>query len=290
MESPGKQGPGIQKGWLRVVVFCFCFAGIVILGSGLYAWISKRLELPEQLKFFLGFVVLFLLSLLAVLIFRRWVDRASFISLGFPFKHYRRDALIGFLLAIVLLAIESLVLFYTGHLVWTGINFQPADLFTGMLIMIMVAISEEAVFRGYILHNLMQSLNKWIALAITSLLFALFHAFNPNIDALALVNIFLSGFVMGLNYVYTGNLWFAIMFHFSWNFFLGPILGFEVSGVPLASLLEQEVEGPRWLTGGEFGLEGSAMDGLLSIITFLLLYQPMKRLAAPHLANSPNNV
>jgi hypothetical protein len=117
-------------------------------------------------------------------------------------------------------------------------------------------------------------MNRWIALAITSLLFALLHAFNPNITWLALLNIFLAGFVMGIVYVYTGNLWFAIAFHFSWNFFLGPILGYEVSGLPLESLLQQSIHGPDWLTGGEFGLEGSVLDGAFSVIAFwgMLLY------------------
>lgn len=279
MDSSAKQTPLVRQGWLRVILFSITFLLLFIFGGGLYVLLSKRLDLSEETQFFCSFLVSFPLSMLCVYFFRRAVDRRSFVSLGFRLRDHRRDALIGLLLAIVLLGIESLILYFTGHLTFTGINFQPVDLLSGFIIMVVVAVGEEAVFRGYILHNLMHSMNRWIALAITSLLFALFHAGNPNITILALVNIFLSGFVMGLNYVYTGNLWFAILFHFSWNFFLGPVLGYEVSGLPLSSLLEQEIEGAWWITGGDFGLEGSVIDGAMSVITFALLLKPMHQLA-----------
>ena len=221
-------------------------------------------------------MVSFFFSMLTVYVFRRVFDQRSFVSLGFQFKGYERDAATGLLLGIALLGVESLILYFTGNLWWTDIHFNAGELLSGLVLMILVAISEEAVFRGYILHNLLQSMNKWVALGISSLLFALFHSGNPGITVLAILNIFLSGLVLGLNYVYTGNLWFAILFHFSWNFFLGPVLGYEVSGLPLSSLLEQTIEGPDWLTGGSFGLEGSVLDGSFSIVAFVLLMRAYK--------------
>ena len=215
--------------------------------------------------------------MLTVYVFRRAVDRQSFLSLGFEWKNHRRDAAVGLLLGLVLLGVESLVLHFTGHLEWTDVTPDAGDLFSGMFIMMLVAVSEETVFRGYILNNLMQSVNKWVALALSALLFALFHSGNPGISMLALLNIFLSGCLLGLNYIYTKNLWFAILFHFSWNFFLGPVLGYEVSGLPLGSLLEQNISGPDWITGGAFGLEGSVLDGLFSIIAFVLLFRAYHR-------------
>lgn len=115
--------------------------------------------------------------------------------------------------------------------------------------MALVAFAEELVFRGYILNNLLQSMNKWTALIISSLLFTLFHLSNPDISLLALLNIFLSGLMLGINYIFTKNLWFAILLHFSWNFYEGPILGYKVSGLTLESLLQQELTGNPILTG-----------------------------------------
>jgi uncharacterized protein len=271
MNSPGQPTSLISRGWIRAMVFCICYLLVFIIAGSIYTRLRQGINISTQAFFFWGFIVSFFFAMLTVYVFRRVIDRQSFMSLGFEWEHHKRDAAEGLLLGLSLLGIESLILYFTGHLTWTGVTVNITDLFSGIIIMLLVAVAEETVFRGYILNNLLQSINKWLALGISSLLFALFHAGNPAITMLALLNIFLSGLVLGLNYLYTKNLWFAIMFHFSWNFFLGPVLGYEVSGLGLSSLLEQDIAGPDWLTGGEFGLEGSILDGIFSIVAFILL-------------------
>jgi membrane protease YdiL (CAAX protease family) len=129
-----------------------------------------------------------------------------------------------------------------------------------------VAFMEELVFRGYLLNNLMQSVNKWLALLITALLFAVVHISNPDVTILPVLNVFVAGLLLGINYIYTKNLWFSIFFHFIWNVFQGPVLGYEVSGFDMPFILEQNLEGPALLTGGEFGFEGSIICLLLIIL------------------------
>jgi uncharacterized protein len=269
--------PIIRRGWLRATVFVISYLLVFTIAGSIYASLQRFTDIPAQLFLLLNYIVSFFFSMLTVFVFRRVFDSQSFISLGFEWKGHQPHAIVGLLLGLVLLGVQSLILYFTGHLEWTAVTPDPADLFSGLLIMMLVAISEETVFRGYILNNLLQSINKWMALAISALLFALFHAGNPGITLLAVINIFLSGLLLGLNYVYTKNLWFAIMFHFSWNFFLGPVLGYEVNSLPLNSLLQQSIEGPNWITGGEFGLEGSILDGIFSIIAFALLLMVYKR-------------
>jgi uncharacterized protein len=142
--------------------------------------------------------------------------------------------------------------------------------------MLLVAVSEELVFRGYLLHNLLQSTNKWVALLISSALFAGIHLGNPDVGILPIIEIFVGGLMLGINYIFTRNLWFGIALHFAWNFFQGPVFGFDVSGVPLPSLMQQDVNGPTWLTGGAFGLEGSVLALVLNgLLTAMLarIYQ-----------------
>ncbi|RYG01005.1 MAG: CPBP family intramembrane metalloprotease, partial [Chitinophagaceae bacterium] len=146
-----------------------------------------------------------------------------------------------------------------------------------LLIMLIVAISEETLFRGYLLNNLMQSFDKWKALGFSAMMFAFMHIGNPNITAVAALNILLAGGVLGCNYIFTKNLWFGIMFHFTWNFLLGPVLGYNVSGVGISSLTRPEINGSEIFTGGEFGPEGSVIVTLLlSGLLFLIpiLYRP----------------
>lgn len=290
MNSPGQPTSLIKRGWIRASLFCISFLLVFIIAGSIYSSLQRWVTISPQAFFVCSFLVSFFFSMLTVYVFRRAIDRQSFKSLGFEWKFHKRDAAVGLLLGLVLLGVESLILHFTGHLEWTDVNLNAADLFSGMLIMMLVAVSEETVFRGYILNNLVQSINKWVALALSALVFALFHAGNPGANVLALVNIFLSGLLLGLNYIYTRNLWFSIMFHFSWNFFLGPVLGYEVSGLPLSSLLEQDISGPGWLTGAEFGLEGSILDGIFSIIAFILLFRAYQHPPLPENAKiCPNN-
>jgi hypothetical protein len=50
------------------------------------------------------------------------------------------------------------------------------------------------------------------------------------------------------------------------------LLGYEVSGLPLQGVLQPALQGPWWLTGGQFGLEGSFIITCLLLGSLLLLY------------------
>jgi membrane protease YdiL (CAAX protease family) len=143
--------------------------------------------------------------------------------------------------------------------------------------MVTVAFTEELMFRGYILGNLMQSMNKWLALILSSLVFAVVHVANPDIGFIPVLNIFLAGIFLGLNFLYTKNLWYSIALHFSWNFMQGPILGYDVSGYKLQGFFSQTITGPTYITGGEFGFEGSVVCSALLIIATLILYYIFER-------------
>jgi membrane protease YdiL (CAAX protease family) len=116
-----------------------------------------------------------------------------------------------------------------------------------------------------------------MALLLTSVLFSLMHGFNPEIGWLGFANIFLAGLWLGIARVITGTLWLAIGLHTGWNFFLGSVFGFPVSGIYERSVLITETDGPAVLTGGAFGPEG----GLLATVVLLLgagaLYIPRVR-------------
>ena len=112
--------------------------------------------------------------------------------------------------------------------------------------------------------------NKYLALLISAVLFALIHGLNPNLSFLSMLNLIIAGLALGISYIYTKNLWFPIFLHVSWNYFQGPIFGFEVSGMDAASIIKQNVTGNDIITGGDFGFEGSILlTGLLFIMIYL---------------------
>jgi uncharacterized protein len=274
LEPYNNKKPVIAQGWLRAVIFIIFYlaillvAGFIMQKSGGTADTKNTADLR---LLYLPFIINAVLSVVIVWAFRKIIDRQSLFSLGFDFNKYGAHAAVGFFLGILLLCTGTLILYFTKNLQWVDINFNGNDLFISFGLMIIVALYEEVVFRGYILNNLLVSVNKWVALFISAALFALAHSANPDFSILAAVNIFLAGILLGVNYIYTKNLWFAVMLHFSWNFFQGPILGYEVSGLNLQSLLQHEIHGSELLTGGKFGFEGSLLAAILYIVAIAAL-------------------
>ncbi len=265
---------------MRALLFALAFLMLTILSNIATDRLLGKLiagkqeaaanEMPEVLLL-IRVSIFLLVSVITVYFFRRLIDKQDIISLGLQLKNNVSHAVVGFTLGLLLLGIGTFVLIAGNNLQWTGIDFNANQLLTGCGVMVIVAFAEELAFRGYILNNLMLSTNKWMALIYSALLFAVFHLNNPGINILALLNVFIAGLLLGINYIFTKNLWYGIFFHFAWNFYQGAVLGYKVSGVPLKSLFEQELNGNHLLTGGSFGFEGSVITTILSLMAVLVM-------------------
>jgi uncharacterized protein len=289
-----EQQPIIRQGWLRALIFVIAFTAVIILIAR-FAMPFLQTALPSaktadeaeprtnQLYLYTGLLISSLATYILVLLFRRFADGKTVDSLGLIWKGYTAHAATGFFLGPVLIGIGTLLLIALKRLEWVDINTDATGIFLTLGMMVIIAFSEELAFRGYILGNLMESMNKWIALVIAAVIFSLFHSNNPAIDIIPLANLFLGGLLLGINYIYTRNLWFGILFHFTWNFYQGGMLGYDVSGLPLQSLLQHTRTGEQWLSGGAFGFEGSVACTFLTILAITLLasvYEKKLKLAA----------
>ncbi|MCK5906426.1 MAG: CPBP family intramembrane metalloprotease, partial [Flavobacteriales bacterium] len=201
-----------------------------------------------------------------IAIYRKYIDKESFFDMGFSFKNRLFDLLLGIATGVVLISIGFIFLIAIGNLEVTGIDFNVKWFFGSMVLMILVSLHEEVIVRGYLLNSLMSISNKYFALALSSILFGAMHLMNPNISTVSFINIVLAGFLLGISYLHSKNLWFPMGLHFSWNFFQGPVLGFEVSGQEMKSLISQNISGNELITGGEFGFEGSLIATVLMIV------------------------
>ena len=261
--------PLIGYGWLRALIYFvgafFIMLLLPIAANALLTQLGLTAKTDEEST--LNLTIMYGVAGIGVYLFtfiiRRFVDRRDFKSLGFNWRGFTDEAALGFFTATALLGMGSLILVGLGYLTFLSISSSPDPLIIELAFMVVVAFVEELVFRGYVLNNLMQSMNKWIALMISAVLFGLVHIANPDVTILAVVNVFLGGLFLGLNYIYTRNLWFSIFFHFAWNFLQGPILGYDVSGLKMQSLFHQSLTGPELWTGGRFGFEGSLLCPLL---------------------------
>lgn len=200
---------------------------------------------------------------LATWVARRWIDRRSFRSLGLSIdQHSLRDIGVGFAIPLPLFAMIYAAELSLGWLefrswAWTDANLLIAVGAPLAFLVVFVAVGfyEELLFRGYYMYNLIDGTNLPIAILTTSLLFSIAHLTNFGASLQSAIGIFAAGLFLAYGWYRTGALWLPIGLHIGWNFFQGPIFGFQVSGTPSPALIQQQVSGPELVTGGPFGPE-----------------------------------
>lgn len=231
-------------------------------------------------------VVAILLAALASLwLAGRWLDRRPFADFGLRLSRaWALDLAFGLILGAGLMAGIFLVEWAAG---WIAIDAtfevgrldQPFWLafVTPLITFVCVGIYEEALARGYWLHNLAEGLNLGrlgeraallLAWLISSVLFGLAHLGNPYTSAISTANLVLAGAFLGLGLVLTGRLAIPIGVHITWNLFEGNVFGFPVSGTALSqtTVIAITQAGPELWTGGRFGPEA----GLVGVLALLV--------------------
>lgn len=125
------------------------------------------------------------------------------------------------------------------------------------VVLLVAALAEELVFRGYPLARLSMAFGRPGASVLLAAVFAAGHWWNPGVTALGVVNIALAGLVLSAAFFTRGGLMAAWGVHFGWNGGLSlgadaPVSGIEF-GIPVLDFVPK---GATWLTGGSFGPEG----------------------------------
>ena len=276
--------PRIKYGWLRAVLFFISFfifiavfdlIGIAIVSSiseySFEEYISDTKLLMENKMMLLMMVSQLFGTLFTVWIFQKFVNREPFTSIGLEFSGYKDDFVSGLFLGVGLIVLGFGTLYIFNFLSVASIQFSLIDQLFYLSLFAVVSLNEEIAIRGYILQNLSRSFNKYIALVLSSLVFMIMHIGNPNMSAVPLFNLFLAGLLLGVYCIHKNNLWFPIGAHITWNYFQGPVLGFEVSGNDVDSIFIQSLNGSELITGGEFGFEGSIILTTFMIIGIIYL-------------------
>lgn len=135
--------------------------------------------------------------------------------------------------------------------------------------------AEEALIRGWALPVIGARYKPWIGLLVSSIIFAVLHGLNPNLSAIALVNLGLFGVFAGLYAMREGSLWGISALHSVWNWVQGNFFGFQVSGTDAGggTLINLMETGEDWLTGGAFGPEGGlAVTAILAASIAVVLF------------------
>tara|TARA_Y100000768_G_C23952809_1_gene671124 strand:+ start:124 stop:993 length:870 start_codon:yes stop_codon:yes gene_type:complete len=276
--------PRIKYGWLRAVLFFISFfifvtlfdlAGIAIVSLvtefSFKEYISDTALLMENKMMLLMMICQLAGTIFTVWLFQRFINREAFTSIGLEFSGYKDDFISGLLIGFGLIVMGFGILLIFNFISIASLQFSFIDQLFYLCLFAVVSLNEEIAMRGYILQNLSSSFNKYIALALSSLVFMVMHIGNPNMSAIPLFNLFLAGLFLGIYCIHRKNLWFPIGAHFTWNYFQGPVLGFEVSGNVVDSIFIQSLAGSDLITGGQFGFEGSIILTTFMIIGIIYL-------------------
>lgn len=278
----------LRAGW-RILIFIlifWVFAALIFLIKPLLGDTTKREYIQNY-----SLIIVTILTLgasIAVPLARKILDKRSFVSLGLKAsKKSIQDILFGFFLSGLMATLFFTLMLALGFIEFNGFNFEKSKALTepsfnfvqfmsvisigSMLLLllehILVGYWEELVFRGYLLQNLWDGLGIKTAIIISCIIYGLIHSTNPNASLLSSSIIVLFGFLRIFGYLATKMLWLSIGMHIGWNFFQGPIFGFAASGHKKATLINQTItSNQEYLTGGEFGPEGSSL-----IIPILIL-------------------
>jgi len=267
----------LRTGW-RITIFIILF----IVLAKVFNVIIKLLGGPPDDHFLseiLKSVFVVTLSTIVVLITRIFFDKRTVKSLGLSIKTRGiSDLFIGFIISGLMISLIYLILSITGSVKIVNTGFENVLLNNSLtlfvwLILIGVAVAwfEELTFRGYLLQNLADGIGLRWAVVLTSLLFGFIHMANPNATLLSGIIITIITFILVLGWLRTGQLWISFGLHAGWNFFLGPVFGFPVSGLKEDSFLHLNISGSKFLTGGEFGPEGGFLVIPVIIIGIIIL-------------------
>jgi membrane protease YdiL (CAAX protease family) len=277
-------GPsGIRAGW-RLIIYVFMFvvfalliqkatlripalAAIIRLAS--HGTLSPNAEfLIEGVGISSAFVAAWIMSR---------IEKRKFGAYGIPLKGaFGKTFWLGVTIGLIFETTEMLAIAAMGGFSFGTLSLADTTLTKFALLwavgFALVGIFEEFLFRGYAQFTLGSGIGFWPSAVLLSALFGAVHLGNPGEGWVGALSVMLFGIFASFSLVRTGNLWFAIGFHAATDYAETFIYSVHDSGM-LANvhLLNSNVHGPRWLTGGTIGPEGSVINFALLLAGFFVV-------------------
>lgn len=267
---------GLRAGWRLLI-----YALLIVIISASIAFVARRISPPkagvpspqvmllqEILSFSVAFGCAFIMSRL---------EGRSVGAYGLPIseafgKKFWLGMLFGLVEVCVLLGFIAAFGGYSfGTLALAPVGIVGWGLFH-LLLFIVVGFFEEFLFRGYMQYTLADGIGFWPAALVLSLGFGAVHLGNPGEGLVGAASVALVGLFFCFTLYRTGNLWYAVGLHATFDW--GETFLFSVpnSGVVFQGHLSNSIlHGPKWLAGGTVGPEGSVFCFLTVGLQFLVV-------------------
>jgi membrane protease YdiL (CAAX protease family) len=132
--------------------------------------------------------------------------------------------------------------------------------------LLLAALGEELMFRGYPLRRLADAIGPLPAMLILAVLFGLVHARNDHATVFSTVNVALAAVWLSFGFFSAGGMALAWGLHFGWNAGLAILFDAPVSGLVFSVPVVEYTPGRHaWVDGGAFGPEGGIVTTIVLI-------------------------
>ena len=291
--------------WKQIIIFIIFFIVITIVQSiplfiytfiqGIIIGIQNPQISPEELNNVVYaiensrtyiYILLFsnIIPIALTIAFCKFIEKRSVESMGFSKKNLLRNYIIGCVIGFVMISAVIILNLLVGSMqIDSSYNMNGMETIKFVAIYLIAFLiqgaSEEIILRGYLMTSLGAKHNILIAILISSVIFAIFHIYNPGVNLLAIINITLIGIFLSLYIISFNNIWGACAIHSIWNFAQGNIYGVEVSGINIQDSIFsiKSVQEQTLISGGAFGAEGGLGVSIILVLSIVILLMYMKR-------------
>ncbi len=238
------------------------------------------IEVMMKSKYLIPTLLSTIFGTLISIIYCRFIEARHLSSMGMVSKkagiRYLQGLVIGF---IMISAVSLLPSLFGITRISLSDSFNIATIGLFLLGFLVQGMSEEFIFRGYLMNTLGGRHNPWVAVTVSAVAFSLAHMFNPGFNFLVFINLTLFGAFAGLYMIAFDDIWGVSAIHSIWNFTQGSVYGISVSGTGEADSFFRTtaVSQSAILTGGEFGIEGSIVTTFILLIASILVLMKMKK-------------
>jgi membrane protease YdiL (CAAX protease family) len=269
-------GKVIQFPLMRVLIAVVFITPAAMLHNVLVDYVFSGIEEP-LFSYLLDVegIINFALFLLSYRLYTRWIERRPAVEISG--RGSVGETSFGFAIGGGLIAVITLMLILLGyyHLQGSG---SPTILIHAIRLFGIGAFIQELVFRVIMFKNFEEWLGSWPAMVLIALIFGALHFGNPNATLFSSLMLAIQDILLTAAFMLTRRLWLVWGLHFGWNFLQDGIFGMANSGqTALPSWLTSSVSGPKWLTGGAFGVEASYVSTILCVIVALFILRAVVR-------------
>lgn len=241
------------------IAWAGCWLPVAIVCALALNWRpSKPLAAEQKLPLLVSLYLIAPLALWGV----NWLIGASFLDYGFAWNLWiLSSAGVGFGFGVL-----SMTVLFGSQIALGWVTWQPIDrqrlasvLPPTLLLALWVSGTEELVFRGFVLTQLLQDYQIWLAAAISSLIFALLHLVWERRETMPqLPGLWLLGMVLVLaRYLDGGSLGLAWGLHAGWVW--------AIASLDSVQIINYTGTSSEWITGKA----GKPLAGAVGILCLL---------------------